>query len=78
VSLGLAPRAVAAVYESLDILAAGGATMLLVEQDVARALRFADWVICLLEGSVVLEAPAGAITREQVTEAYFGLGAVSS
>jgi hypothetical protein len=26
----------------------------------------------------VLEAPAGEVTREQVTEAYFGLGAVSS
>jgi branched-chain amino acid transport system ATP-binding protein len=77
VSLGLAPRAVAAVYESLDVLAAGGATMLLVEQDVARALRFADRVVCLLEGSNVLEAPAGEVTREQVTEAYFGLGAVS-
>jgi branched-chain amino acid transport system ATP-binding protein len=78
VSLGLAPRAVAAVYESLDILAAAGATMLLVEQDVARAMRFADRVVCLLEGSVVLDAPAGEVTREQVTEAYFGLGAVSS
>ena len=73
VSLGLAPRAVAAVYESLEALAAGGATMLLVEQDVGRALRFADRVVCLLEGRVMLAAPAASLTREQVTEAYFGL-----
>jgi branched-chain amino acid transport system ATP-binding protein len=31
--------------------------------------------LCLLEGRIVLDAPAGELTRERVTEAYFGLRA---
>jgi branched-chain amino acid transport system ATP-binding protein len=73
VSLGLAPVAVERVYQCLETLIAGGATIVLVEQDLARALRVASRVACMLEGSVVLEGAAGEMTREQVTEAYFGL-----
>jgi branched-chain amino acid transport system ATP-binding protein len=72
VSLGLAPLAVERVYDSLAQLAAG-ATVVLVEQDLGRAMRFADRVACMLEGRIVLEGAAAALTREQVTEAYFGL-----
>jgi branched-chain amino acid transport system ATP-binding protein len=46
----------------------------LVEQDLKRALGVADRVICMLEGRVVLEGRSGDLTREQVTDAYFGLG----
>jgi len=74
VSLGLAPVAVERVYQCLESLIAGGATIVLVEQDLARALRVASRVACMLEGSVVLEGAAAQMTREQVTEAYFGLG----
>ena len=41
VSLGLAPRVVDDVYRSLAALIGAGTTMLLVEQDLARALRSA-------------------------------------
>jgi branched-chain amino acid transport system ATP-binding protein len=73
VSLGLAPVAVDAVYRSLGALIERGATLLLVEQDLARALQTASRVICMLEGRVVLEGAAGELTREQITDAYFGL-----
>jgi branched-chain amino acid transport system ATP-binding protein len=73
VSLGLAPLAVDAVYESLSRLIATGATVVLVEQDLGRAMRIADRVICLLEGRIALEGAAGALSRDQVTAAYFGL-----
>jgi branched-chain amino acid transport system ATP-binding protein len=73
VSLGLAPVVVEGVYRSLAVLIQGGATIVLVEQDLARAMSVADRVVCMLEGRVVLEGPRGALTREQVTEAYFGL-----
>jgi branched-chain amino acid transport system ATP-binding protein len=72
VSLGLAPLAVDAVYESLARLPTG-ATVVLVEQDLNRAMRIADRVICMLEGRIVLEGAAAGLTREQVTAAYFGL-----
>jgi branched-chain amino acid transport system ATP-binding protein len=74
VSLGLAPIAVDRVYQSLAGLIGEGTTILLVEQDLGRALRVATRVACMLEGRIVLEAAAASVTREQVTEAYFGLG----
>jgi len=37
-------------------------------------MRAAERVICMLEGRVVLEGRSDELTREQVTEAYFGLG----
>jgi branched-chain amino acid transport system ATP-binding protein len=74
VSLGLAPVAVEGVYRSLHALIESGATILLVEQDLNRAMSVANRVACMLEGRIVLEGPAGEMTREQVIEAYFGLG----
>ena len=73
-SLGLAPVAVEAVYESLRALIAGGATLVLVEQDLGRALSVATRVCCMLEGQIVLTGRAEEMTREQVVQAYFGLG----
>lgn len=73
-SLGLSPVAVDTVYESLSALIRDGTTLVLVEQDLRRALAVADRVVCLLEGRVVLRAATDAVTREEVTEAYFGLG----
>jgi len=75
VSLGLAPVVVEGVYRSLATLIEAGATILLVEQDLSRAMSVADRVACMLEGRIVLEGNRGELTREQVTEAYFGLRA---
>jgi len=74
VSLGLAPVAVDLVYESLSALIGEGATIILVEQDLRRALSVSRRVACMLEGRIVLAADTASVSREQVTEAYFGLG----
>ena len=47
--------------------------MLLVEQDLKRAMATASRTICMLEGAVAIEGPTSTLTREEVTEAYFGL-----
>jgi branched-chain amino acid transport system ATP-binding protein len=73
VSLGLAPIAVEAVYRSLTALMAEGATIVLVEQDIGRALGVATRLACMLEGRIILQGNAKDLSREQVTEAYFGL-----
>jgi len=73
VSLGLAPIAVDAVYDSLRTVIGEGATVVLVEQDLTRALAVADRVLCMLEGRIVLAGKRAELTREQITEAYFGL-----
>ena len=73
VSLGLAPVVVDAVYRSLASVISEGSTVVLVEQDLTRALRFAGRVICMLEGRVVLQGDAASLDRDQVVEAYFGM-----
>jgi branched-chain amino acid transport system ATP-binding protein len=73
VSLGLAPIVVDAVYTSLTSVINEGATVVLVEQDLTRALRVAGRVICMLEGRVVLEGDSKSLDRESVVDAYFGL-----
>jgi branched-chain amino acid transport system ATP-binding protein len=72
-SLGLAPIAVDNVYSSLEAVISEGTTVLLVEQDLSRAMGVASRVMCMLEGRIVLADRADHLTQEQVTEAYFGL-----
>jgi branched-chain amino acid transport system ATP-binding protein len=73
VSLGLAPIVVDAVYRSLADIISEGTTVLLVEQDLTRALKVAGRVICMLEGRIVLAGEAASLDRDQVVGAYFGL-----
>jgi branched-chain amino acid transport system ATP-binding protein len=73
VSLGLAPIAVEAVYLSLSCLIAAGTTIVLVEQDISLALGIAKSLVCMLEGRITLQGSAKDLSREQITEAYFGL-----
>lgn len=72
VSLGLSPVAVDAVYRSLGRIIDEGATVVLVEQDLGRALQVADRVVCMLEGRVVLQGDARSMDRDLIVEAYFG------
>jgi branched-chain amino acid transport system ATP-binding protein len=72
VSLGLAPTIVDDLYDTLGALRGSGTTLLIVEQDLDRAMSACDALVCLLEGRVVLSGPAGALDREDVLAAYFG------
>jgi branched-chain amino acid transport system ATP-binding protein len=73
VSLGLSPLVVDRLYARLEALKSSGVAMLLVEQDLKRALATASRAICMLEGAIAVEGPTAALSREEVTEAYFGL-----
>jgi len=73
VSLGLSPLAVDQVYASLRTLLDSGTTIILVEQDLTRALAVSSRVICMLEGAIVLAGRSDALGRAEITEAYFGL-----
>ena len=60
-SLGLAPVVVDAVYEGLEEINRNGTALVVVEQQVNRVLRLANWAVVLNHGSVVYEGdPAGA------------------
>jgi branched-chain amino acid transport system ATP-binding protein len=73
ISLGLAPILVRDIYAHLGDILAEGTAALIVEQDIAQALKVADRVICLQEGRVVLDRPAAEATRADVARAYFGV-----
>lgn len=78
VSLGLAPVAVGDIYAALPRITERGTTVLIVEQDLTQVLAVADRVQCLLEGRTALDAPAAAVTREQLMAAYFGVERAAS
>jgi branched-chain amino acid transport system ATP-binding protein len=73
ISLGLAPLAIDNLYRSLTALFSSGTASVIVEQNLSRVLGVATRVCCMLEGRVVLETDAKLATRQQITDAYFGL-----
>ena len=73
ISLGLAPVIVREIYARLPDIAAEGISLVIVEQDIAQALRAARHVFCLQEGRVALTGEANTITREKIAAAYFGV-----
>ncbi len=75
ISLGLAPVIINTIYEQLPNIISQGATAIIIEQDVGRAMAAASRVYCLIEGRVKLEGSTHELTREQITEAYFGVAA---
>jgi branched-chain amino acid transport system ATP-binding protein len=77
-SLGLAPVVIREIYDALPSIAAEGMAVVIVEQDVGLAQRVSERVVCLQEGRVSLEGPSKSLTRQQITEAYFGLSADAS
>ena len=72
VSLGLAPAIVDAFYQLLPAIQASGVSVLLVEQDVDRALAASSRTVCLLEGRVVMTGESASLDRDALIAAYFG------
>ena len=72
ISLGLSPAAVDLVYVAMQKLVDLGTTIIVVEQDLTRAMSFASRVICMLEGKIVLDRNSKGLNRDDVTDAYFG------
>jgi branched-chain amino acid transport system ATP-binding protein len=73
ISLGLAPIIVRDIYTRLPMIVAEGLSLVIVEQDIAQALKAAAHVYCLQEGRIALQGPAAELTRESISAAYFGV-----
>jgi branched-chain amino acid transport system ATP-binding protein len=75
-SLGLAPAVVEHMFEIIRAIHAEGVTVLLVEQNVVRALEIADRAFVLEEGRVVAGGtPAALREQTRIQEAYLGVRA---
>jgi branched-chain amino acid transport system ATP-binding protein len=72
ISLGLAPAAVERAYASFGDIRALGTSIIVVEQNVQRAIAAADRLYCLLEGRVTLHVMRGQVDSDQLARAYFG------
>ncbi len=73
VSLGLSPLAVNEVYRLLALARRDGMAILLVEQNVRRALVESDRFVCVQKGRVVLHGTSANADSHAVAQAYFGV-----
>ena len=73
ISLGLAPIIVRDIYARLPQIASEGLSLIIVEQDIVKALQAASHIYCLQEGRIALQGPARALTREMISAAYSGV-----
>ncbi|MBI4371359.1 MAG: ABC transporter ATP-binding protein [Elusimicrobia bacterium] len=73
-SLGLAPVVVDQIFETLELIKRGGVSILLVEQNARRALKFASRAYVLETGTIVAQGEARALLDDPaVRQAYLGL-----
>jgi branched-chain amino acid transport system ATP-binding protein len=72
-SLGLSPLMTSATFQALEKLNKNGASILLVEQHLAKALEMTNRGYILEHGLVVMQAPtAELLESERVKEVYLG------
>lgn len=74
-SLGLAPVLVDEVYDRIAEISRTGATVLLIEENIAHVRETADRVYLIESGAVVLEGtPTQVLANESVVATYLGVG----
>jgi branched-chain amino acid transport system ATP-binding protein len=71
-SLGLAPVIIKDIYDVLPMIKGENVSLLLVEQDIQKAMAVADRVYCFQEGRVSLTGSASELSRDDIAAAYFG------
>ena len=72
-SLGLAPVVVGAIFANLVAINRAGITVLLVEQNVLRALRLSQRAYVLENGTISLSGPSAALLADaRIRRAYLG------
>lgn len=73
ISLGLAPVIIKTIYDALPGIIGEGMSAVIVEQDISKALAVSSRFYCLQEGRVALEGNSETATREDISQAYFGV-----
>jgi branched-chain amino acid transport system ATP-binding protein len=72
-SLGLDPKALKHVWESIKVMVDAGKTLLLVEQNVRFGLRLAQQGVVMESGRVLLTGKADAVLKNpEMSALYFG------
>lgn len=72
-SLGLAPKIVGELFQTIENLRQEGITILLIEQNAFAALRVADHAYVLENGKIVMEDAGGQILKNpEIKKRYLG------
>ena len=72
VSMGLAPKIVDEIFAFLERISGEGASLLLVEQYVNRALALADYVYMMNRGNIAFAGEPAEIDEEEIFVRYMG------
>jgi len=73
ISLGLAPVIIKSIYDAFPKIISEGMSAMIVEQDISKALSVSSRVYCLQEGRVSLTGTSDGVSREAISQAYFGV-----
>ena len=71
-SMGLAPQAIALVFDELARMRADGLTILLVEQNTAKAMQVASRVVVMRLGRIIWDSPRADISTRELGELFLG------
>jgi branched-chain amino acid transport system ATP-binding protein len=72
ISMGLAPKIVDEIFEFLGRLRSEGASLLVVEQYVTRALHLADYVYLMNRGQIAYRGEPSELEDDDVFARYLG------
>ena len=74
-SLGLAPKVFDTILERVRAIHAGGASILIAEQNARKVLRIAHHCYVLENGTVAFDGPAAELLRDaRIERTYLGVG----
>jgi len=73
-SLGLAPVVIEQIFESIRTLNKEGQTILLVEENVSRAINLSDHIYLLDEGQITWDGSGDELSKnDRLMEVYLGV-----
>lgn len=74
ISLGLSPAVISDIYKKIKLINETEKTsIILIEQDISRALKASDSFFVMLKGRVVLSGKSSGVDSETLKKAYFGI-----
>ena len=72
ISLGLSPILTAQLYKVIEKLKSRGLTLLIVDQNIRRALQICDRLYIMRKGRIVWEGSREQAVDDEIKKAYFG------